>query len=115
MTARKAATCVLLGAAALMLSCSREVGTGKSEQKTGASASAPVAPEAPPDRVDQNPAGNVQGPQKWALLVGINNYKYPDRVSPLAGSINDVEDMQALLISKFEFPRENVLVRTDRH
>lgn len=49
-------------------------------------------------------------PSKWALLVGINDYLYPDRISPLAGSINDVEDMKEVLIGKFEFPPENILV-----
>jgi hypothetical protein len=52
-------------------------------------------------------------PSKRALLVGINNYKYPDAVSPLAGSLNDVEDMRQLLIGKFEFPPENILVLKD--
>src|SRR5262250_655362 len=52
-------------------------------------------------------------PAKHALLVGINNYKYPTRISPLAGSINDVEDMKSVLIGKFDFPPENVLVLKD--
>ena len=52
-------------------------------------------------------------PSKRALLVGINNYKYPDRVPPLAGSLNDVEDMRQVLIGKFEFPPENILVLKD--
>ena len=47
---------------------------------------------------------------KRALLVGINNYKYPDRISPLAGSLNDVEDMRQLLVGKFEFAPENIVV-----
>ncbi len=50
---------------------------------------------------------------KRALLVGINNYKYPDHVSPLAGSLNDVEEMRQLLITKFGFPPENILVLKD--
>ncbi len=54
-----------------------------------------------------------RAPTKWALLVGINNYKYADRISPLAGSINDVEDMRQVLIGKFEFPPENILVLED--
>lgn len=49
-------------------------------------------------------------PAKWACLVGINDYKYPDRVSSLAGSINDVEDMLQVLTTKYEFPRENIVV-----
>lgn len=52
-------------------------------------------------------------PTKWALLVGINNYKYPNQVSPLAGSINDVDDVRQVLIGKFEFPPENILVLKD--
>jgi len=52
-------------------------------------------------------------PNKYAVLVGINNYKYPDRISPLMGSINDIEDMRQILIGKFEFPPENILVLTD--
>ena len=59
----------------------------------------------------QDSAGH--NPAKFALLVGINNYKYPDRVSPLAGSINDVEDMREVLIGKFDFPPENMLVLKD--
>ena len=56
---------------------------------------------------------SARSPQKLALLVGINNYKYADRISPLAGSINDIEDMRQLLIGKFEFPPENIMVLTD--
>jgi hypothetical protein len=52
-------------------------------------------------------------PSKRALLVGINTYKYPDRVPPLAGSLNDVEDMRQILIGKFEFPPQNILVLKD--
>jgi hypothetical protein len=49
-------------------------------------------------------------PTKRALLIGINNYKYPDRISPLAGSLNDVADMRQILIGKFEFLPENIMV-----
>ena len=52
-------------------------------------------------------------PKKLALLVGINNYKYPDRISPLAGSLNDVEDMRQVLMGKFEFAPENITVLKD--
>ena len=34
-------------------------------------------------------------------------------MSPLAGSLNDVEDMRQLLIGKFEFPPENIVVLKD--
>jgi len=62
---------------------------------------------------NDSPAPVSGGPRKWALLVGINNYKYPDRVSPLAGSINDIENMKSVLVGKFEFPPENIFVLKD--
>jgi hypothetical protein len=52
-------------------------------------------------------------PTKRALLVGINNYKYADRISPLAGSLNDVADLRQVLIGKFEFLPENIMVLED--
>jgi uncharacterized caspase-like protein len=45
--------------------------------------------------------------------VGINDYQYPDKISPLAGSVNDVEDMRQVLVGKFDFLPENVLVLKD--
>ena len=54
-----------------------------------------------------------RGARKFALLVGINNYKYPDRIPSLAGSLNDVEEMRQLLIEKFEFPPENIVTLKD--
>ena len=59
----------------------------------------------------QSPGG--ASPKKLALLIGINTYKYADRVSPLAGSLNDVEDMRKLLITKFQFSPEDILVLKD--
>jgi hypothetical protein len=60
-----------------------------------------------------HPAPAPATPTKWALLIGINNYKYPNKVSPLAGSINDVNDVRQVLIGKFEFPPQNILVLKD--
>jgi uncharacterized caspase-like protein len=102
---------LLLALSAFSPSCSKKAPSERAErvssQETFAAgvATAEAAP-AP----SQDP---VRGGHKWALLVGINNYKYPDRVSPLAGSANDVEDIKALLIGKFEFPPQNVLVLKD--
>jgi uncharacterized caspase-like protein len=59
-------------------------------------------------KTEAAPAGSA--PSKLALLVGINEYGNPQQVSPLAGSINDVEDMLQVLTTKFEFPRENIKV-----
>ncbi len=50
---------------------------------------------------------------KWALLVGINEYRYPSRVSSLAGCVNDVELMKSVLIGKYEYPESQVLVLTN--
>jgi hypothetical protein len=50
---------------------------------------------------------------KRALLVGIDHYKYPDRVPPLAGSLNDVDDIRQILVGKFEFAPGNILVLRD--
>src|SRR5215510_6482808 len=58
-------------------------------------------------------APSSSAPNKRALLVGINKYKYSNVIPTLSGSINDVEDMKALLIGKFGFPPENVQVLTD--
>jgi hypothetical protein len=68
-----------------------------------------------PLRMPAQPASGSggRGPTKRALLVGINRYLYSDRISTLAGSVNDVEDMRQVLIGKFEFPPENILVLTD--
>ena len=52
-------------------------------------------------------------PTKRALLVGINTYEHSDRISPLSGSLNDVDDMRQLLIGKFEFAPENIVVLKD--
>src|SRR5215813_226382 len=70
-------------------------------------------PQANGHQVAWTPIASSGGVHKLALLVGINNYKYSDRISPLAGSINDIEEMRQLLIGKFEFPSENVLVLKD--
>jgi len=56
------------------------------------------------------PGGSPDAPAKYALLVGINEYGNPQQVSPLAGSINDVEKMLQVLTTKFEFRPENIRV-----
>ena len=60
-------------------------------------------------KTEAAPAGGA-APTKLALLVGIDEYGNPGQVSPLAGSINDVEDMLQVLNTKFEFPRENIKI-----
>jgi len=58
----------------------------------------------------QNAPAAEAGPKKLALLIGIDKYKYPNILSSLAGSVNDVEEVKALLIGKFEFLPENIIV-----
>jgi hypothetical protein len=60
--------------------------------------------------VSQPSQASGAGPNKLALLIAIDKYKYPAAVSPLAGSVNDIEDMKALLIGKFDFQPANILV-----
>lgn len=55
----------------------------------------------------------VGEPQKWALLIGINEYpKLPDQYN-LQGCLNDVTAIKALLTSpQFAFPPQNILTLT---
>jgi Caspase domain len=91
-----------------VLSCARKTG-GESGEPGRNDAQPEVSPLVEPS---QSPSASASKPRKLALLVGINNYKYSDKISPLAGSINDVEDMKQVLIGK-EFPTENILTLTD--
>lgn len=49
-------------------------------------------------------------PQKWALLVGIGDYRYADK---LAAPANDVSLMKNLLTTRFAFPESNVATLID--
>ncbi|MEC4811850.1 MAG: caspase family protein [Scytonema sp. PMC 1069.18] len=49
---------------------------------------------------------------KWALLIGINKYKYPE-IKPLFGCVNDVELMSKILQENFEFPSNQITVLQD--
>jgi hypothetical protein len=64
-----------------------------------------------PERV--TPGVAIEGPQKYALLVGIDHYKYSSRIPPLAGALNDVEDLRQALIEKFHFLDGNITVLTE--
>src|SRR5262245_30243391 len=86
---------LLSGQASLTVSA-----TGRLEDNSG-----PAEPGGQP-----GPGTSSTRPAKLAVLVGINDYKYPNQISSLAGSLNDVEDMLQVLTTKFEFPRENILV-----
>lgn len=100
----------LIFTAALLLAaaCSKRPATSNDARGTTAQ-----PPHTEPGELFAQAVPGNRAPTKRALLVGLNRYKYPDQVSPLEGSINDVEDVKALLIGKFEFPSENVLVLKD--
>lgn len=66
----------------------------------------PAFSRTPPD----SPAGDPPRRQKLALLVGIDRYA---AVTSLHGCVNDVEEMKALLVGKFDFPPENITVVKD--
>jgi hypothetical protein len=52
-------------------------------------------------------------PQKWALLIGINDYPHLDAKYNLKGCVNDVNAIERLLTSEqFSFPAANVLKLT---
>lgn len=53
---------------------------------------------------------NSAVPVKRALLIGINKYA---AVTPLHGTLNDVQAMKALLINRFEFEESNITVLID--
>lgn len=44
---------------------------------------------------------------KWALLIGIDKYKYPE-VNQLFGCVNDVELMSKILQENFNFPCDRI-------
>ncbi len=92
--------CAVL-ALAILFACGKT-----SDQQTGENP--PSGGLTQPEKIDI-PEPNRPA-KKFALLVGINRYKFPNKVSPLEGCVNDVEDMKALLIGKFGFEPENIKV-----
>ena len=99
---------VLLAAVFFLVACTGETSRGSAKAGDGK-----MPPDAASTLAPQSPETSPNTPTKLALLVGINKYKYSDKISSLAGSINDVEDMHRLLVGKFEFPPENIVVLTD--
>ena len=49
--------------------------------------------------------------EKWALLVGINNYQYD--VSPLGYCVADVKAFRPALVNVVGFKPEKVILMTD--
>jgi hypothetical protein len=53
---------------------------------------------------------NGAGAEKWALLVGINDYTHGPEQWDLRGCENDVHMTRDLLVGKYGFPAENIRV-----
>ena len=49
---------------------------------------------------------------KWALLIGINKYKYAE-INSLSGCVNDVELMSKILQENFYFPFDHITLLQD--
>lgn len=58
----------------------------------------------------QAPSGGGSGGTKRALLIGINKYQ---AVPKLQGSLNDIETMKQVLITRWGFPEANIKRLTD--
>jgi hypothetical protein len=58
----------------------------------------------------------AQEPERWALIVGVNDYvAYEDVASgDLRGAVNDAESVQEVLVERWGFRPENVLLLRDR-
>ena len=59
------------------------------------------------------PRKSPDGRLRLALLIGINQYKYPVSFENLRGAVNDVLRFKTILTTRYSFPAENVLVLTD--
>ncbi len=70
---------------------------------------APVDPEDTGTAFSQTANYEGDRPQKFAMLVGINDYQW-SRINDLRGCINDVDLMADLLHHKYSFPRDNLLI-----
>jgi len=57
------------------------------------------------------PVSQAVGGTKRALLIGINYYSDP--INQLSGCINDVKNVREMLINKFDYKPENIVVLTD--
>lgn len=62
------------------------------------------------DQVAAQPSGGNSEGTKRALLIGINKYR---AVPKLQGSLNDIETMKQVLITRWGFPEENIRLLTD--
>jgi len=63
------------------------------------------------DQTSAQPTGdNPSGGVKRALLIGINKYK---AVPKLQGSLNDIETMRQILITRWGFSERNITMVTD--
>jgi hypothetical protein len=62
------------------------------------------------DQASAQPSGGNSAGTKRALLIGINKYR---AVPKLQGSLNDIETMRQVLITRWGFPNSNIRLLTD--
>ncbi|NLC55967.1 MAG: DUF4384 domain-containing protein [Armatimonadetes bacterium] len=60
-----------------------------------------------------NAGAGTRQPQKWALMVGVNDY-VAERIPDLRGCRNDVELMKSVLVQKYAFPENHIRLLFDR-
>lgn len=54
-----------------------------------------------------------EGREKWALLIGINQYPNFDPSRDLKGCVNDVKAMRQVLVDSFKFPEDHITLLTN--
>jgi hypothetical protein len=60
--------------------------------------------------IAESPTGDGSGGTKRALLIGINKYR---AVPKLQGSLNDIETMRQILLTRWGFSEKNITMVTD--
>lgn len=53
-----------------------------------------------------------QAQQKWALLIGIDQYQNPDQINPLVAAAADARELGKVLVEAAGFPAKNVRLLT---
>jgi uncharacterized caspase-like protein len=52
--------------------------------------------------------------KKHALLIGINNYMFKQRIFPLNGCINDINEIKKVLLNEYDFEEDKINSLTDQ-
>lgn len=68
----------------------------------------PLCPSSAAAKDETDAPRATEDPNKRALLIGINDYRYDD-IPDLQGTHNDVAAMHDILVRRFGFPEDNIL------